>query len=251
MRSTEAISTADDAADCTALEATLGHTFADPNLLQMALTHRSYVYETPGAPNITNERLEFLGDAILAAVTAEYLYRTYPQMSEGELTAVRAALVKAPTLAEFARVIDLGAYLRLGHGEAITGGRDREPLLAAALEAVIGALHLDGGSGVAAAFILRHIIPAAEQFVTTRRYKDDKSIFQELVQRRLGATPVYVVVSTDGPSHQRTYAVEVRVKDVVAGRGAGTSKQRAEREAARDALSHEGWAVTEQPDVSQ
>ncbi len=249
MRSAETIPAPDDAADCAGLEAILGHTFADRDLLQTALTHRSYVYETPGVPNITNERLEFLGDAILAAVTAEYLYRTYPQMSEGELTAVRAALVKSPTLADFARDIDLGAYLRLGHGEAITGGRDREPLLAAALEAVIGALHLDGGSAVTSAFILRHIVPAAEQFVATRRYKDDKSVFQELAQRRLGVTPVYVVVATAGPSHQRTYSVEVRVKDVIVGRGTGTSKQRAEREAARDALAHEGWAVVDQSDV--
>jgi len=229
------------AIDTSVLEAAIGHTFAHRDLLQMALTHRSYVYETPGVPNITNERLEFLGDAILAYVTADYLYTTYPQLSEGDLTDVRAALVKAVTLAQFANAIDLGTHLRLGRGEERTGGRTRVPLLAAGFEALIGAMKLDGGLVVAETCILAHIVPEAERFVATRRYKDDKSVFQEIVQGQMGLTPIYVVVAEDGPSHQRTYRVEVHVGEHVAGNGEGTSKQRAEQAAAHDALSHDGW----------
>lgn len=241
-----ATAAAQSESDIATLETAIGYAFASRDLAQMAMTHRSYVYETPGAPNITNERLEFLGDAILAFVTAEYLYTTFPQLSEGDLSDVRAALVKAPTLAQFARKIDLGAHLRLGHGEELNDGRRRQPLLAAAFEALIGALHLDGGIAVAKAFILAHITPEAERFVATRRYKDDKSVFQELAQKRLAITPVYAVVTAEGPSHKRTYTVEVRVGETVAGRGIGTSKQRAEQAAAHDALSHDGWRSNEE-----
>ncbi len=236
--------------DTQALEAAVGHVFADRDLLRLALTHRSTVAEAHGhrkareaggALPPTNERLEFLGDAILAYVTADYLYRTFPQLTEGELTAARAALVKAPTLAGFAHQIALGPHLFLGKGEEMTGGRERETLLASAFEALVGALSLDGGFAVAADFVLRLMIPKAQEIVTQRRFKDDKSIFQELVQARLGKTPVYVVVSADGPAHQRIYTVEARVGDLVVGRGSGPSKQRAELEAARAALAQGGW----------
>src|SRR5262249_28213282 len=155
------------------------------------LTHRSTIAESlhgagsqsKGGANSTtqtNERLEFLGDAVLAYATADYLFRTFPHLSEGELTDVRAALVKAPTLANFAREIGLGPHLRMGRGEEMSGGRDRDPLIAAAFEALIGALALDGGFTSAANFALLLIAPAAEKFVAARRFKDDKSIFQEL-----------------------------------------------------------------------
>jgi ribonuclease-3 len=241
-----------------ALEADIGHTFADRDLVRLALTHRSTASEAPGRrgkgraagalPSPTNERLEFLGDAILAYVSADYLYRTYPQLTEGELTAARAALVKAPTLADFARQLGLGQLLILGKGEEMTGGREREPLLAAAFEALLGALALDGGFAVASAFVLRWLIPAAEPIVAERRFKDDKTIFQEVVQARLAQTPIYQIVAAEGPSHQRTYTVEVRIGDLVAGRGTGTSKQRAELAAARDALAHGGWQPDEAPE---
>jgi ribonuclease-3 len=233
-----------------ALEADIGHTFADRDLVRLALTHRSTASEAPGrrgkgrtagALPPTNERLEFLGDAILAYVSADYLYRTYPHLTEGELTAARAALVKAPTLADFARQLGLGQLLILGKGEDMTGGRTREPLLAAGFEALLGALALDGGFAVASAFVLRWLVPAAEPIVAERRFKDDKTIFQEVVQARLAQTPLYQIVAAEGPSHQRTYTVEVRIGDLVAGRGTGTSKQRAELAAARDALAHGGW----------
>lgn len=241
-----------------ALEAAIGTTFTDRALLRLALTHRSYAYEAGGASReaggtlskasassqaLTNERLEFLGDAVLAYVSADYLYRTFPQLSEGELTDVRAALVKAPTLARFARAINLGTFLRMGRGEEMSGGRDRDPLLAAGFEAIVGALALDQGFTTSAQFVLRLIEPEAAQVVASRRFKDDKSLFQELTQGRLGLTPVYRVVGEEGPSHQRTFTVEVMVGELVAGRGSGPSKQRAEQNAARDALSQEGWRV--------
>ncbi len=225
----------------TTLEDAIGHVFADRELLQTALTHRSYVYETPGASNVTNERLEFLGDAILACVTAEHLYRTFPQLSEGDLTDTRAALVKASALADFARQIGLGEHLRLGKGEEQNGGRDREPLLAAAFEALVGAIMIDSDLATARAFILQLIELAAAEIVASGRFKDDKSILQQLAQGRLGQTPAYHVVAEEGPSHRRTFTVEVRIGDLVAGSGSGNSKQRAEQAAAHDALSRDGW----------
>lgn len=247
-----------------ALEATIGHTFNDRGLLRMALTHRSAVFEPTGMrragskprdpanpmlPPPTNERLEFLGDAVLAYVTADYLYRTFPQLTEGELTAVRAALVKAPTLANFARQIDLGQYLIMGKGEAMMGGRERDALLSSAFEALLGALSLDRGFTAAADFVLRLIKDEAASVVAQRRFKDEKSIFQELVQARLAQTPVYHVVSAEGPSHQRTYTIEVRIGDLVAGRGVGPSKQRAEQNAARDALAQQDWQIADSPET--
>jgi ribonuclease-3 len=228
--------------DATAeLEATIGHIFASRELLQTALTHRSYVYETPGAPNVTNERLEFLGDAVLAAVTAEYLFRMFPQMGEGWLTDTRAALVKATSLAEFARAIHLGRYLRLGRGEEMNGGRERASLLADAFEALIGAMLLDAHLVKTRAMILRHIKPAVARIVAAGNVKDDKSRLQQLAQERLKITPTYHVIATEGPAHQRTFAVEVHIGDLIAGVGAGSSKREAEQAAAHDALSREGW----------
>jgi ribonuclease-3 len=244
--------------ETSALEAAVGVTFTDRALLRLALTHRSATAEpTRGkkAPKATkpptdatktslpptNERLEFLGDAVLAYVTADFLYRTFPHLTEGELTAVRSALVKAPTLATFAQQLQLGAYLIMGRGEAMTGGRDREPLLAAAFEALLGALTLDQGLEVAAAFVLKMITTEAHLVVEQRRFKDAKTILQERVQGRLAQTPTYHVLAEEGPSHQRTYTVEVRIGDLVAGQGTGSSKQRAEQNAARDALSHPDW----------
>ncbi len=226
------------------LAATLGHTFADIALLRLALTHRSYVYETPGVPHVTNERLEFFGDSILAYTTAEYLYRAYPKLDEGALTSIRAALVKTPTLARYARALDIGAYVLLGKGEEQNGGRQRDAILAATLEAVIGAMLLDAGLEVARAFVLGLITPEAKSVVTTRSDKDDKSIFQELAQARLGQTPIYRVVAVEGPSHERTYTVEALIGDLVVARGEGPSKQRAEQAAAHLALSQEGWQIS-------
>ncbi len=229
----------------TAIETALGYTFADRQLFQLALTHRSYVYETPGVPIATNERLEFLGDAVLDYVVADYLYDAYPALSEGALTSVRSALVKAETLSRLAKSTGLGAYVRLGKGEEHNGGREREPILSATFEAVIGALSLEAGMTTARELIVRLLKPEAEQVIAQQRFKDDKSLFQELAQAHLGHTPTYRVVAEEGPPHQRTYTVEVLVGSLVVSTGSGKSKQRAQQEAARAALAQEGWRQAE------
>lgn len=223
-------------------EQRLGVHFQDRLLLVEALTHRSYIYETPAAADERyNERLEFLGDAILAFLSADLLFRRYPTLSEGELTDARAALVKTQTLAGFARSLELGTLLRLGKGEERTGGREREPLLAAAFEALLGAIYLDGGLEEARRFLLPMLEAEAQRVVARRQFKDDKSLFQELAQAELGVTPTYRVVKEEGPSHHRLFSVEVLLGEQVAGRGQGRNKQSAEQEAARLALETSGW----------
>jgi ribonuclease-3 len=222
-------------------ERRLGVHFQECGLLLEALTHRSYIYETPAAGERYNERLEFLGDAILTFLSAESLFRSYPALSEGELTDARAALVKTPTLAGFARRLELGTFLRLGKGEERTGGRGRDPILAAAFEALLGAVYLDGGLEVARHFLLPLLEVEAKRVVSQRQFKDDKSLFQELAQAKLGLTPRYRVVKEEGPSHHRLFSVEVLLGEQVAGRGQGRNKQSAEQEAARLALEASGW----------
>ncbi|HEU5369815.1 MAG TPA: ribonuclease III [Ktedonobacterales bacterium] len=223
------------------LERRVGWRFRQPALLREALTHRSYAYESPEPGLAPNERLEFLGDAILGFLCAEYLFRTYPTLSEGELTTARAALVKAPTLAGFARGLQLGEYLRMGRGEARSGGRKREPLLAAAFEALLGALYLDGALDEVRRFLLPLLEQEAQRVIGAGRLKDDKSLLQELAQAHLGVTPSYRIVAEEGPAHQRRYTVEVLLGSQVAGQGQGRNKQSAEQEAARQALEASGW----------
>ncbi len=241
QRSKSSIQKYDAALVAQQAEQRLGVPFEDRSLLIEALTHRSFIYETPVADERYNERLEFLGDAILAFVSADLLFRSYPALSEGELTDVRAALVKTPTLAGFARSLELGTLLRLGKGEERTGGREREPLLAAAFEALLGAIYLDRGLEEARRFLLPMLQAEAERVVAQRQFKDDKSLFQELAQAELGVTPTYRVVKEEGPSHHRLYSVEVLLGEQVAGRGQGRNKQSAEQEAARLALEASGW----------
>jgi ribonuclease-3 len=224
------------------LEQRLGVHFQQPEVLLEALTHRSYIYETPAAAGERyNERLEFLGDAILAFLSAEYLFRSYPALNEGELTDARAALVKTTTLAGFARSLELGKFLRLGKGEARSGGRERDPLLAAAFEALLGALYLDSGVEEVRRFLVPLLEDEARRVISERRLKDAKSLLQELAQAQVGLTPTYRVVTEEGPSHQRLFTVEVLLGEQVAGRGQGRNKQLAEQEAARLALEASGW----------
>jgi ribonuclease-3 len=221
----------------------MGWRFQQPQLLTEALTHRSYAFESPGQNLAPNERLEFLGDAILGFLCAEYLFRAYPTLSEGDLTDARAALVKAPTLAGFARGLELGNHLRMGRGEERSGGRKREPLLAAAFEALLGALYLDGSLEVVRQFVLPLLEQEAQRVIAGGRLKDDKSLLQELAQAHLGVTPGYRIVAEDGPAHQRQYTVEVLLGEQVAGQGQGRNKQSAEQAAARIALEASGWLV--------
>jgi ribonuclease-3 len=221
------------------LEQVLGVHFQNPQLLSLALTHRSFIYETPAVGQSSNERLEFLGDSILAFISADFLYRTFPDLTEGELTDVRAVLVKAETLANFAREIELGTYLRLGRGDRAAGGGQR--VLASAFEALLGALYLDQGLTTVQHFLLPRLEPLARNIVTKRLFKDNKSLFQELAQAHEGITPSYRLVSQQGPSHNREFTVEVLLGDKVVGTGHGRNKQTAEQEAAHVALLNRGW----------
>ena len=221
------------------LEEALGVHFQDQALLRLSLTHRSYIYETAGAGLSSNERIEFLGDSVLAFISADFLYRTFPALSEGELSDVRAALVKMGTLATFARDIQLGSFLLLGKGEQSSGGSQR--ILASAFEALLGAIYLDQGMEVVKRFLVPRLEPIAHDIVKKRLFKDNKSLFQELAQAHDGITPSYRLVSQEGPSHDREFTVEVVLGEQVVGRGQGRNKQAAEQEAAYVALRSRGW----------
>ena len=205
------------------------------SLLRRALTHRSYLNEHPEALE-DNERLEFLGDAVLDFMVGAWLYNRFPEMREGQLTQLRSALVRTEQLAEFARRIDLGAALRLGRGEGIGGGRRRQALLCGAFEALIGALYLDGDLDAVQAFIQPILEPAAEMILAERKDRDPKSLLQEIIQGQGYGPPRYRTVSASGPEHDKVFEVEVLVDDRVYGSGGGHSKRAAAKAAARAAL---------------
>jgi ribonuclease III len=221
------------------LEETVGIHFKNPDLLKLALTHRSYIYESAGEGLSSNERLEFLGDAILAFISADYLYRAFPDLNEGELSNLRVSLVREETLATFASEIELGNFLLMGKGEQSSGVSQR--VLASAFEAVLGAMFLDQGIEVVQRFLMPRIEPLARNIVSKKLFKDQKSLFQEQAQAHVGITPSYRLVSQEGPSHNREFTVEVLLGDQVAGTGQGRNKQAAEQEAARVALMSRGW----------
>jgi len=217
----------------------LGYVFQRPDLLELALTHPSYAHEHPeeGGDTYHNQRLEFLGDAVLDFLVAAWLYRTYPNFPEGPLTRLRATLVRTTTLAELAREIELGSALRLGRGEEEGGGRDRAANLCDVLEATVGALYIDGGLDAIWSRMEPWFQTQAEAILAERAYVDPKSRFQEWAQAEIGATPVYEIVREEGPDHAKMFTAQVRVEDEVAGRGRGASKRVAEQAAARSALN--------------
>jgi len=223
-------------ADLAALQQVLGISFNSLSLLEQALVHSSYSNENPGFVPDSNERLEFLGDAVLDLVVAEKLYRDFPQFTEGKMTKLRAALVRQDTLAHMARAISLGDYLYLGRGEESSGGRDKPTNLAGALEAVVAAIFLDQGLNTTTDAILRLFNVELVKVISHGIGVDYKSQLQELIQTRQDQIPVYHLVEAVGPDHDRRFTVEVRVGDTVLGRGSGKSKKRAETEAARSAL---------------
>ncbi len=223
-------------ADLTALQQSLGISFNDPSLLEQALVHSSYVNENPGFAPASNERLEFLGDAILGLVVAEKLYQDFPQLSEGEMTRLRAALVRRDTLSRVARTIKLGDYLFLGRGEEASGGRHKPTNLAGALEAVIAAISLDQGLATTTDFIIRLLNKELEKVISHGAEIDYKSQLQELIQSRKQQPPTYHIIEAVGPSHDKRFTVEVRVGDTVLGSGSGRSKKVAEADAAHSAL---------------
>ncbi|MCB8943221.1 MAG: ribonuclease III [Ardenticatenaceae bacterium] len=218
------------------LEEKLGFLFRDHSLLSRAMTHRSYLNENPDMVLEDNERLEFLGDAVLDFVVGAFLYHKYPEMDEGELTSLRAALVRTKSLAEFAQLWGLGGFLRLGYGEAENGGRERLPILCAAFEALIGAIYLDQGLVMVQSLVKPLIEPALVNILEESLHKDAKSEFQVWAQAHFNITPRYVVVHTDGPDHAKEFTVQVLVGEQMWGVGNGRSKQRAAQAAARNAL---------------
>jgi ribonuclease-3 len=219
-----------------ALYGTLGYSFRDPALLQAALIHTSYVNERPGRGLESNERLEFLGDAVLGIVVAHRLYELRPQSAEGELTVLRAWLVRQSTLARWARQVALGPHLLLGRGEARGGGRDRPALLSRGFEAVIGAIYLDGGLEATRGVLLPFIDQEIELGFSAQRVVDAKSRLQQVTQARFESTPVYNLVDHSGPGHAPVFVVDVKAGPEIVARGTGHSKRAAQQAAAHAAL---------------
>lgn len=217
-------------------EEALNVTFSNKALLQRALTHRSYLNENPDYPLEDNERLEFLGDAILDFITGEYLYHRFPEMPEGRLTNLRSALVRTETLAYFAAQLNLGEHIFLGRGEEESGGRKRAAILCDALEAFIGALYLDSGLDAAKQFVCTLIDPTLQTILASDTDKDAKSRLQEVAQSHYQLTPVYRTVQEEGPDHAKEFTVEALIGGQAYGRGKGYSKQIAAQAAAQEAL---------------
>lgn len=215
------------------IEEKIGYRFENRRLLQMALRHSSYTNEHRMDRLECNERLEFLGDAVLELASSEFLYQNDPRMPEGELTRLRASLVCEPTLALCARQLDLGEYLSMGKGEELTGGRGRDSIVSDALEALIGAIYLDGGFANAKDFIRRFVLNDIEH---KKLFFDSKTIFQEMVQGNLSGEISYRLAGEEGPDHNKTFLAQVWVGEVCFGEGKGHSKKAAEQAAAYHAI---------------
>ena len=220
-----------------ALSRRLNLPFSNLSLLTRALTHRSYVNENPNSPE-DNERLEFLGDAVLDFIVGAWVYNRFPEMPEGDLTKMRSAIVRNDQLAVFARYLNLGDALRLGRGEFATGGSHRDGLLGSAFEAVIGAIYLDAGLGAVEAFVNPLLEDVRESILT--KIHDPKSQLQEWAQAQKMSTPHYRTVNMSGPDHAKEFEVEVVIDDRVVGKGSGTSKHVAQQAAAFDATKNFG-----------
>lgn len=222
--------------DIVALQKILGVSFSRTSLLEQALVHSSYINENPASTIGHNERLEFLGDAILDFIVADRLYQAFPDLSEGEMTKSRAALVRRDTLAHIAREVRLGDFLYMGKGEESSGGRNKTPNLAGALEAVIAAVYLDQGIAAAGDIVTRLLAEEWNKLTSHRVGIDYKSKLQEFTQSKYQVTPVYRLVSETGPDHNKAFTVEVIVNKKTLGTGTGKNKKLAETEAARLAL---------------
>jgi ribonuclease-3 len=227
--------------DLSSFEEKIGIQFNDQNLLRQAFTHRSYLNEHRGEVHGHNERLEFLGDAVLELISTHFLYEKFPEHDEGELTAYRAALVNAVICAEVAMEIGMNEYLLLSRGEAKDQGRARGVLLANAFEALIGALYIDQGYEITQAFIARVLLPRIDDILEKRLWQDAKSTLQEKVQEHEGVTPSYTVLKETGPDHDKHFVVGVFARQTQLAEGEGKSKQEAEQSAARAALLARGW----------
>jgi ribonuclease-3 len=221
-------------------EKKLGISLKKPDLLKQVFIHRSYVNETRDDAIQHNERLEFLGDAVLELVVTEYLYRNYDN-SEGEMTNWRSALVRGEMLAQVANKLNIGDYLFLSHGEEKGGGRDKDYILANTVEALIGYLYLTEGYTICQNFIQDFILCHLEEILEKKLYVDAKSYFQEQSQDKLGITPEYKVLNEEGPDHDKVFTMGAYIGEELMGEGKGSSKQNAEQEAARAAIRKKGW----------
>lgn len=227
--------------DLNEFEEIVGIKFKDKNLLKQAFTHRSFLNENRNLKIGHNERLEFLGDAVLELVITHFLYEEYPDKNEGDMTSIRSALVNAQTCAEVASSLQVNDFLLLSRGEAKDVGRARQYILANALEAIIGAIYLDQGYDTARDFIVKYITPMTEKIVREELWVDAKSKFQEKAQDVVGITPAYKTIKEIGPDHDKKFTVGVFLGDEMVSQGEGESKQDAEQSAARNALKEKGW----------
>ena len=227
--------------DFSLLEKKLNLNFKNKDLLIQAFCHRSYLNENPKFYLSHNERLEFLGDAVLELVVTEYLYKKYPKKSEGELTNWRAALVNAKMLSKIAKGLGFNGFLLLSKGEEREEGKARMYILANTFESIIGAIYLDQGYVVCQGFIEKKLIKELPEILAKKLYKDPKSRFQEEAQERVGITPSYKVLEEWGPEHAKHFLIGIFLKDELVAKGEGSSKQEAEEDAAEDALEIKGW----------
>lgn len=217
-----------------ALEQNLKYSFKNKKLLINALTHSSYANEARDGIS-SNERLEFLGDSVLSIIVSEYIYKKFCNLPEGELTKIRAALVCEKSLCGFSRELELGKYLRLGHGEEKGGGRERDSILADAFEAVLAAIYLDGGFEKAKAHVMRFITDELKH-TEAEVFKDYKTALQEIIQRNPEESVTYILTGESGPDHDKLFTVEVKLNSNTIGRGSGRNKKQAEQAAAKEAL---------------
>jgi len=222
-------------------EQQVGLEFNDKNLLTQAFLHRSYLNENPSVGIDHNERLEFLGDAVLELVITDYLFGTYKDKTEGELTAYRAALVNTISLARISQALGVNDFLLLSKGESKDTGKARQYILANTFEALIGAIYLDKGYKEAEGFIIKYLAPYMEEVINKRLWRDNKSHFQEKAQEHTGITPSYEVLNETGPDHDKRFIVGVFLGSAKVADGEGRSKQEAEQSAAANALSEKGW----------
>ncbi len=227
--------------DFSAFEKKIGRSFKNSRLLEQAFTHRSYLNENRQPGREHNERLEFLGDAVLELVVTEFLFAKYPDKAEGELTAVRAALVNTVSISAAATKLGMNDYLLLSRGEAKDTGRARAIILANAFEAMIGAIYLDAGYDAAKDFIAQQLFAMADEVVEKKTWQDAKSKFQELAQEQSGITPSYQMLQQSGPDHDKRFVVGAFIGQEKIAQGEGRSKQEAEQAAAEKALAARGW----------
>lgn len=222
-------------------EKVTGIEFKDKSLLKQAFIHRSYINENPGSNLSHNERLEFLGDAVLELVVTDFLYKKFKTYTEGELTAIRSALVNTLIISEAAVKLGMNEYLLLSKGEAKDNGKARQYILANTYEAYIGAVYLDQGYGKAEEFIAKSLLPNTEEIVSKKLWRDPKSLVQELCQEKMGVTPSYRVQSESGPDHDKHFTMGIFFGGELVAEGKGRSKQEAEQKAAENALKIKNW----------